>query len=102
MMADENNEKSSQDAPGVAVAEPKVRPRPDPRTKGAVNQLPPYNVVLLDDDDHTMEYVIEMLGVIFTYDVEKSLRMGTEVDEAGRVIVLTTHKEHAELKCDQI
>ena len=35
-------------------------------------QLPPYNVVLLDDDDHSYAYVIEMLGDVFGYDVDKA------------------------------
>ena len=65
-------------------------------------QLPPYNVVLLDDNDHSYEYVIEMLGKLFGYGEEKAYQMAREVDTTGRVIVLTTHKEKAELKRDQI
>jgi ATP-dependent Clp protease adaptor protein ClpS len=89
-----------QDDQGVGVAQPKARPKASTRPKP--KQLPPYNVVLLDDDDHSYEYVIEMLGVIFAYEVEKAFKLAKEVDENGRVIVLTTHREHAELKRDQI
>jgi ATP-dependent Clp protease adaptor protein ClpS len=64
--------------------------------------LPLFNVILLDDDDHTYEYVIEMLGKIFAYPSERGYQLAKEVDSAGRVIVLTTHKELAELKRDQI
>jgi ATP-dependent Clp protease adaptor protein ClpS len=67
-----------------------------------VDRLPPYNVVLLNDDDHTYEYVIEMLGKLFGHDKTKAFKMAREVDTTGRVIVLTTHKEKAELKRDQI
>ena len=66
------------------------------------DKLPPYNVVLLDDDDHTYAYVIEMLGKLFGYGEPKAFQMAKEVDSNGRVIVLTTHKERAELKRDQI
>ena len=83
-------------APAVAVAKPK--PAELPKRK----QLPPYHVVLLDDDDHSYAYVIEMLGDVFAYSIDKSLGMAEEVDSNGRVIVLTTHREHAELKRDQI
>jgi ATP-dependent Clp protease adaptor protein ClpS len=69
-------------------AEPKRQPR--------------YNVILWNDDDHTYEYVIAMLMELFGYQVEKSFQMAKEVDTQGRVIVLTTTKEHAELKRDQI
>jgi len=77
----------------------KTRTRP-----GAIKpkRLPPYNVVLLDDDDHTYSYVIEMLGRLFGYSEQKAYQMAKEVDTTGRVIVLTTTKEHAELKRDQI
>jgi ATP-dependent Clp protease adaptor protein ClpS len=64
--------------------------------------LPPYNVVLLDDDDHSYEYVILMLKRIFGHPVEKGYEMAQEVDSTGRVIVATTNLEQAELKRDQI
>jgi ATP-dependent Clp protease adaptor protein ClpS len=64
--------------------------------------LPRYHVVLLDDDDHTYDYVIEMLMQIFGHSRERAFQMACEVDSAGRVIVDTTTKERAELKRDQI
>ena len=63
---------------------------------------PPYHVVLLDDDDHSYEYVIEMLGAVFGYSAQKAFLMACEVDSSGRVIVCTTSLERAELKRDQI
>jgi ATP-dependent Clp protease adaptor protein ClpS len=63
---------------------------------------PPYNVVLLNDDDHSYEYVIVMLQQLFGHPPEKGYQMAKEVDTTGRVIVLTTTMEHAELKRDQI
>src|SRR5215469_8572866 len=74
------------------------RPKAEERTK----RQPPYNVVLLGDDDHTFEYVITMLQQLFGYPPEKGYQMALEVHTTGRVIVLTTTKEHAELKQDQI
>jgi ATP-dependent Clp protease adaptor protein ClpS len=67
-----------------------------------VKKQPPYNVLLLNDDDHTYDYVIGMLQQLFGYPREKGQLMAKEVDTTGRVIVLTTTKEHAELKRDQI
>jgi ATP-dependent Clp protease adaptor protein ClpS len=61
-----------------------------------------YNVVLLDDDDHTYDYVIEMLMDIFGHTIEQSYIMACEVDSRGRVIVFTTSKEIAEMKKDEI
>ena len=79
-----------------APAEPKPSRRPDPQP------LPPYHVVLLDDDHHTYAYVIEMLGKLFAHPDEQAYQLAKTVDTQGRVIVCTTHKEKAELKRDQI
>lgn len=64
--------------------------------------LPLFHVVLLDDNDHSVEYVVEMLQVLFAHPAEKGVDMAKTVDQQGRVIVFTTHKELAELKRDQI
>lgn len=64
--------------------------------------VPQYHVVLLDDDAHTYDYVIEMLMDVFHHSAETAYKMACEVDAAGRVIVDTTHKDRAELKKDQI
>jgi ATP-dependent Clp protease adaptor protein ClpS len=63
---------------------------------------PPYNVILLNDDDHTYEYVIEMLRALFGYPIEKGFELAKIVDTQGRAIVCTTSLERAELKRDQI
>ena len=67
-----------------------------------IEGLPPYNVVLLDDDDHSYEYVILMLKKVFGHPIEKGYEMAQEVDAKGRVIVATTNLEQAELKREQI
>ena len=63
---------------------------------------PPYHVILLNDDDHSYEYVIVMLKDLFGHPIEKGFKLAKMVDETGRSIVLTTTLEHAELKQDQI
>lgn len=63
---------------------------------------PMWHVVLLDDDDHTYDYVIEMLCEIFRHTPQIAYRMACEVDMKGRVIVLTAPLEVAELKRDLI
>ena len=78
--------------PKVAPADPTRKPK----------KQPPYHVVLLDDDHHTYDYVIRMLKTLFGYQEEKGYQLAKEVDTTGRVIVLTTTLEHAELKRDQI
>ena len=49
----------------------------------------PYHLVLLDDDDHTYQYVIEMLGTVLGYGSEKAYALACIVDSEGRVTVET-------------
>ena len=78
------------------IAQPWEKKRPK------TEALPPYNVVLLDDDEHSFEYVIFMLKTLFGHPPEKGYEMAMEVHTTGRVVVATTNLEKAELKRDQI
>lgn len=75
-----------------------VRTQERPRTQHPV----PWNVVLLDDDEHTYEYVIRMMQRLFGHPLEKAVQIARTVDRDGRAICKTTHKELAELKAEQI
>ena len=94
----------TEEAVAVEVAEPveeTVRRKKEDRRKKPKRQ-PRYHVLLWDDDDHSYAYVMVMLQKLFGYPVEKGYELAKEVDSRGRVIVLTTTLEHAELKRDQI
>src|SRR5438552_2171547 len=80
---------------------PRTSRRVQEEEEQKTKRQPPYNVVLLNDDDHSYDYVIAMLQQLFGYPVEKGFQMAKEVDTQGRVILLTTTTEHAELKRDQ-
>jgi ATP-dependent Clp protease adaptor protein ClpS len=82
--------------------EPKTAKKQRARTRRKPTPLPRFHVVLLDDDDHTYDYVIEMLRGVFGHPAERGFQLAQLVDEHGRAIVMTTHKELAELKRDQI
>lgn len=81
-------------APPAAASSPKERETP--------RRQPRYHVVLWNDDDHTFDYVIAMLKHLFGHSKETGFKLAKDVDAKGRVVVLTTTKEHAELKRDQI
>lgn len=70
--------------------------------EGDVDLDAPWNVVLLDDNAHTYDYVIEMLCDIFKYSVVKAFGMAVEVDTRKRVIVWTGHRELAEMYQERI
>lgn len=95
--------KSEKPDEGAAVKPKRAKKaKTSPKRKPKSRKLPPFNVVLLDDNDHTYDYVIEMLGKVFGYAEQKGYELAKTVDTSGRVIVMTTHKELAELKRDQI
>jgi ATP-dependent Clp protease adaptor protein ClpS len=61
-----------------------------------------YHVVLLDDDEHTYDYVIEMLQKLFFVSLESAVQHAIEVDTTGRTVVITCEKPAAEFARDQI
>jgi len=84
--------------PDTADAAPASRPEQAARPK----RQPRYHVVLWNDEDHTYQYVIVMLKQLFGHPLETGFKLARQVDRDGRVVVLTTTREHAELKRDQI
>ncbi|MEK7415976.1 MAG: ATP-dependent Clp protease adaptor ClpS [Planctomycetota bacterium] len=75
---------------------------PDVATNQDTSLAPRWHVVLLNDDDHSYEYVIDMLVAIFAKTPERAFQHACEVDATGRTILDTTSKERAELKVEQI
>ena len=86
------------------VPEAAVNAHPENRNKkkNKPKKEPRFHVILWNDDDHTYDYVIVMLHVIFGYSVEKGFQLAREVDTRGRAIVFTSSLEKAEVKRDQI
>jgi len=64
--------------------------------------LPPYAVILHNDDKNTFEFVIETLAKVFHYDEQRAVQLTMEAHRAGRAAVWLGAKEHAELKVEQI
>lgn len=87
-----------------ATAEPDITTREKEKAdrRNKPKRQPRYHVVLWDDDDHTYEYVIRMLKELFGFPIEKGYQLARDVDANGKVVCLTTTREHAELKRDQI
>jgi ATP-dependent Clp protease adaptor protein ClpS len=74
-------------------------------TTGTADQdqlTPLFHVVLLNDDDHTYDYVVEMLAAIFCVSAEAAFQHAVEVDTTGRTIVMTCERAQAEFGRDQI
>ena len=65
-------------------------------------RIPPYNVIIENDEHHTFEWVVQVLKKALGYSVERAHQLTNLAHRTGRAIVCTTHKERAELKRDQI
>lgn len=85
----------------MTVANPVIA-APGTQTDSDERLAPLYNLVLLDDDDHSYEYVILMLVSLFGFSVTQAFRCAQEVDSTGRAILMTAPLEVCELKRDQI
>jgi len=83
---------------GTAVLTRPAKPKKNAKPK----RQPRYNVILWNDEHHTYAYVITMLAELFAKPLEEGILLAKEVDLSGRAILLTTTKEHAELKVEQI
>lgn len=91
--------------PGLCLrpmAQTEAVPIPGTGTSTDDELTPLYHVVLLDDDEHTYDYVIEMLCTIFVISATAAFRHAVEVDTVGRTVVMTCEKEQAEFGRDQI
>lgn len=71
-------------------------------TNKASSEEPLFHVVLLNDEDHTYGYIIEMLGKLFLYSEAEAMRHAVQIDTTGRSIVMTCPKPEAEFARDQI
>ena len=63
---------------------------------------PMYHVILLNDEDHTYDYVVEMLTKIFGFSEARAFSHAVEVDTKGTTILITCELEKAEHKRDMI
>src|SRR5256885_6716792 len=96
-----SSKEAAADVPDVAVAEPEQKRKPNPRKKPP-RQQPRYHVILWNDNDHSYDYVVEMMQKLFGHPQERGFLIAKEVDTQGKAVCLTTTLEHAELKRDQI
>jgi len=65
-------------------------------------KIPPYMIIVYNDDYHTFQYVIEVFAKVFRYDIDKCINLAIEIHNKGKCIAWTGSKELAELKNEQI
>lgn len=73
-----------------------------PKHGEQTRRIPPYHVILENDDLHSFEFVIEVLRKAIGCNEQRAIAFTTEAHTKGRAIVWTGSKEVAELKAEQI
>jgi ATP-dependent Clp protease adaptor protein ClpS len=80
--------------PSTPVVEPEVDTRP--------KVLPPYHVLIENDDHHSQVFVVMVLRKVFGFDDSKAIDLMHTAEQAGEAVVWTGPKEVAELKLEQL
>ena len=83
---------------GNAVPDVTTETSEETRTR----RVPPYNVILENDDHHSDVFVVEVLCKALGCAVERAVEFMFEAHTSGRAVVWTAPREVAELKAEQI
>src|SRR5262249_17514831 len=92
----------SQTATAEPIVTTRIAPRAQPGSETQARRQPPYHVVILNDEEHTFDYVIELLTKLFAHPLATAEALTWRIHTTGRAVVYTTHKEKAELKRGQV
>lgn len=77
-------------APSVAPSAPKM------------DRLPPFAVVLHNDDRNEMAYVVQAVAQTARLPVQDAYERMIEAHNQGQAVVVLTHREHAEFICEAL
>ncbi len=78
---------------GTAIRTTPARPR--------TRRLPPWRILLHNDDVNDMPYVVETIVALTTLNRHDAVARMLEAHNKGLSLLLTTHREHAELLDEQ-
>ena len=86
-----------QNGSGTLIAPVK---KPD-KPKQKPRRLPPFKVLLHNDDVNTFDHVIKTILMLTTLSPEEAIVKTIEAHESGLTLLLVTHRERAELYVEQ-
>jgi ATP-dependent Clp protease adaptor protein ClpS len=72
-----------------------------PETSRKTRKLPPYKVLLHNDDVNSFEHVIVTILKLTPLKEVEAVEKTIEAHESGVAMLLVTNRERAELYCDQ-
>lgn len=98
-MAEKEQEQTAVETPGTAT-KPKRAPRKAPQKKPP-QPLPPWKVLLHNDDKNDIPFVVRTVLELTPLNEQEAEQRTDEAHRTGVALLLTTHKERAELYQDQ-
>ena len=99
-MAEEEKDGKKKSSGGTATAKPKATTRKAPKKKPP-QPLPPWKVLLHNDDKNGMDFVILTIMELTPLNEQDAKQRTIEAHKSGVALLLTTHRERAELYADQ-
>lgn len=100
MAHDINQQDQSSEGGGSTSVMTRTKPKPRPAPP-RVDRLPPWNVLLHNDDVNEVGYVVEAIVELVKVNPLQALLQTLEADKSGVALLITTHREYAELLCEQ-
>jgi ATP-dependent Clp protease adaptor protein ClpS len=79
-----------------------ITTKPKEKEETRTRRLPPYNVILENDDYHSFDFVVDVLRKALGYNEQRAFALTDQAHTSGRAVVWTGSKEVAELKLEQI
>ena len=79
-----------------------VTTEPKEREQTSTRRIPPYHVILENDDYHSLEFVVDVLRKVLGCPLERAAQLALQAHTTGRSIIWTGTKEVAELKAEQV
>ncbi len=80
---------------------PAATAQPEAHVDRRTHQLPPFRVLLHNDDVNTFDHVILTILNLTHLALEEAVQRALEAHETGQSLLLVTHRERAELYVEQ-
>ncbi|HSU69280.1 MAG TPA: ATP-dependent Clp protease adaptor ClpS [Tepidisphaeraceae bacterium] len=96
----EKEKQSTDDNSNTATAKPKRAAKRAPQKKPP-QQMPPWKVLLHNDDKNEMHFVVNTVVELTPLNEQEAEIRTVEAHKTGVALLLTTHKERAELYQEQ-
>jgi ATP-dependent Clp protease adaptor protein ClpS len=99
-MAEKDKDQSADQTSGTATAKPKRATKKAPQKKPP-QMMPPWKVLLHNDDKNDMMFVVNTVVELTPLNEQDAELRTVEAHKTGVSLLLTTHKERAELYQEQ-